>query len=263
MARLDHRPLEIDGGVAEGRARLGAGAAQRLGQLRLLADEAHALAAAAHGGLEHHRVADLAGQRAGLVVGAHRLQRARHHRHLQLARELAGRRLVAHGADGRRRRPHEGQPGGAARLGEARVLGEEAVARVHGVGAGGAGGGDERVDRQVALGGRRRSDRVRLVGHEHVQRLAVGLREDRHGGDALLAAGADDAHRDLAPVGDEQLLDLHGRLRRHRRSFSASRRKLSSTMSFSGSGVFMSFWACHHAIWRPTSPGIRRPSRSW
>ena len=41
----------------------------------------------------------------------------------------------------------------------------------------------------------------------HVQRLGVGLGVDGHGRDAQLAAGADDAHGDLAPVGDEDLVE--------------------------------------------------------
>ena len=41
----------------------------------------------------------------------------------------------------------------------------------------------------------------------HVQRVRVGLGVDGHGRDAELAAGADDAHGDLAAVGDEDLLE--------------------------------------------------------
>ena len=41
---------------------------------------------------------------------------------------------------------------------------------------------------------------------EDVQGVAVGLRVDGHGGDAELVERADHAHRDLAPVGDQDLL---------------------------------------------------------
>src|SRR5262249_15418355 len=50
----------------------------------------------------------------------------------------------------------------------------------------------------------------RLVGHEHVERLAVRLRVHGDGGDAELAAGPDDTHRDLAAVGDEDFLEGRG-----------------------------------------------------
>ena len=55
-----------------------------------------------------------------------------------------------------------------------------------------------------------------LVGEAHVQRPAVRLREDGDRPDPHLAAGADDAHRDLAAVGDEHLLE---RARGHRGMF--------------------------------------------
>ena len=38
--------------------------------------------------------------------------------------------------------------------------------------------------------------------------LPVGLRIDRHAGNAQLAAGADDAHGNLAPVGDQDFLNI-------------------------------------------------------
>ena len=93
--------------------------------------------------------------------------------------QRARRRLAAHRADRRRRRPDEGHARGRARLGEVGVLGQEAVARV-----------DARRRRslrtastilsidQVALARGRRADGDRLVGHAHVQRAAVGLGVD-------------------------------------------------------------------------------------
>ena len=65
----------------------------------------------------------------------------------------------------------------------------------------------EPLDVEVALGGGGGPDRVRLVGHEHMKRLAVRLGEDRDGRDAELAARADHAHGDLAAVRDEDLRD--------------------------------------------------------
>ncbi len=69
--------------VAEGRTRLGTGGAHALGQLALLPDDAHALAAAAGRRLDHHRQADLAGDgdRLGLAVdGAEMTGNGRHAR---------------------------------------------------------------------------------------------------------------------------------------------------------------------------------------
>ena len=102
------------------------------------------------------------------------------------------------------RRADERQPGVArrprAKLG---VLGEEAVAGMDGVGAARARGVEQRLDVQIALARRRRADRDRLVGEPHVRRVGVGLGVDRDGRDAHRAAGADDAHGDLAAVGDQ------------------------------------------------------------
>src|SRR5690606_1814065 len=91
--------------------------------------------------------------------------------------------------------------------GEVRALGEEAVAGVDGVAAGAERGLDQRVRAEVALGGGRRADAVRLVSGEHVGREAVGIRVDRHGTDAQLVAGTDDTERDLAAVRDQDLAD--------------------------------------------------------
>jgi hypothetical protein len=50
------------------------------------------------------------------------------------------------------------------------------------------------------------SDADVVVGEAHVERLAIGFRVHRHGLDAELAAGADDAQGNLAPIGNQDLL---------------------------------------------------------
>jgi hypothetical protein len=56
---------------------------------------------------------------------------------------------------------------------------------------------------EVALARRRGADRVRRVGGADVQRVAVDVAVDRGRADAEIVAGADDAERDLAAIGDE------------------------------------------------------------
>src|SRR5262249_51256778 len=68
-------------------------------------------------------------------------------------------------------------------------------------------GFDDRHDREIRLSRRRRADRDRFVGLLDVQRLGVGFGIDRHGLDAHAARGADHAARDLAAIGDEDLLE--------------------------------------------------------
>ena len=137
---------------------------------------------------------------------AQRLLGAGHDRHAGLDRRLPRRGLAAHQRDRFRRRADERQAGIAARGGEVFVLGEETVARMHGVGAGLLRGVDDRVDAQVAFARRARADRPRLVGEPHVQRGAIAFRIHRGRGDAHVAARTNHAHGDLAAIGDQDLL---------------------------------------------------------
>src|SRR5205085_3547965 len=89
-------------------------------------------------------------------------------------------------------------------------FGKKAVSGMDGVRARLLRRGDDVLDHQVALprGGRPHADR--LVAGADVQRAAVGVAVDGDGADSHLAAGAGDAHRDLAAVGDEDPGDRHG-----------------------------------------------------
>ena len=89
----------------------------------------HALPAAAPGRLDHHREAEVPRGPMGVRIRAHRVRGPGHDRHARLDGRAARRRLVAHPGDRRGRRAHEHEARGAARLGEGRVLGQEAVAR--------------------------------------------------------------------------------------------------------------------------------------
>src|SRR6476659_1532403 len=57
----------------------------------------------------------------------------------------------------------------------------------------------------------RASQRVGLVRHRYVQRVAVGFGVDGDRADARVAAGPGDAYGDLPAVGDQHLRDRHGR----------------------------------------------------
>ncbi len=56
---------------------------------------------------------------------------------------------------------------------------------------------------QIAFGRRRGSDMLGFIGHANVQRAAVGIRKDRDAADVHLAQRANDAHGDLATIGDQ------------------------------------------------------------
>ena len=96
-------------------------------------------------------------------------------------------------------------------LGELRILAQEAVARVDRVGVDDFGGRDDVGDVQIGVGRRRRADAYCFVGKAHVHRIGIGGRMDGNRLDAHFVAGAVDPERDLAAVGDQQLLDFHVR----------------------------------------------------
>jgi hypothetical protein len=197
--------LEVDPGVAERPLRLGLGDGVLGHQLLLGAQEADADAPAPLHGFEHHRIAEGVRQGAGVVQAAHRLGRAGHDGEPGVAHRLAGEGLLAQVLDRLGAGPDEGYLIGGADLGEAVALGEEARPGVDGVRPGHQGGHHDVGHVQVGAGGRRGADADGLVRQLDVERGAVGLGEDGDRADVQLAAGPDDAHGDLAPVGDEQL----------------------------------------------------------
>ena len=73
------------------------------------------------------------------------------------------------------------------------------------LGPGDQGGGKDAPGIQVAFLRGGRADAVALVRQSRVKRIPVRFAVHRHGGDPHLFAGPDDAHRDLSPVGDQDL----------------------------------------------------------
>ena len=94
-------------------------------------------------------------------------------------------------------------PASRARTGEPGVLGEEPIARVDRIGAGGARRRDDGRDVQIAGRCLVRADGHRDVRVAHVARVPIALGVDGDRRQPHLAAGADDADGDLAAVGDE------------------------------------------------------------
>ena len=137
------------------------------------------------------------------VETRHRAVGSRHQRHAGVARGGPGGELVAEGGDGLGARADELDSGVPARAREVGVLGEEAVAGMNGVGLDAHRGLDHAVAVEVALARGPRADGIGLVGHQHVKRDAVRLAEDGDRRQVQLAEGADDAHRDLAAVRDQ------------------------------------------------------------
>ncbi len=195
--------LEQDGRAAEESLSAGPGCLEPGLQLSRVAGGAHADAAAASRGLDHDRVADLAGssQRRGHV--GYRLAGAGCYRNAGLLHQVPGVDLVAHQLDRLGRRADPGQPGIDHAGGEAGVLGQEAVAGVNGRGAGRARGRQHRAGVQVARGGLRGPEEDGLVGLADERQVRVSLGVDGHRPDAHPARGGDHAPGDLATIGDK------------------------------------------------------------
>ena len=192
--------------AAERRHRLADGGVEQLGDLLRGAGDLEPAPAAAERGLDGHREAVLLGERDDLVGVLHRVLGAGHERGAGLGGDVPGLHLVAEGDDRLGGGADPGEPGVDDRLGEVGVLRQEAVAGVDRVGTGLPGGVDDLVDDEVGVAGRGAAEGERLVGGAHVQGVAVGLGVDGDAGQALVLARTGDAHRDLAAVGDQDLL---------------------------------------------------------
>ena len=200
-------PLDEALAAAERGDRLADRRLEQLGDLLQRAGHLQAAAAAAVGGLDRHRQAVLAGEGDHLVgaatgSGVPGTSGAPARCAMCRALTLSPRASMADGGG-----PIQISPASITACGEIGVLGEEAVAGVHGVGAGPAGDVEQLVLRQVGVGRGRAAEGVGLVGRGHVHRVAVGVGVHRHRGDAGVPAGPGDPDGDLAAVGDQDLGD--------------------------------------------------------
>ncbi len=196
--------LDQDAAVAERGLGLAAGGGERVVELRRGADHAHPLAAAARQRLDDHGEAVAAGEGGDLLAGEVAAVDARHDGDARLARELLRARLVAHQLDRLRGRPDPGQPRVADGAGEAGVLAQEPVARMHGGDAEPHGRGDDLVRGEVG------ADLDGRVARVDVQRVAVLGREDGRRARPERVHRPGDPHRDLPPVRDQHGARHHG-----------------------------------------------------
>ena len=199
--------LHVERIVAEGGHRLGAGGGEGGRHLVGRAHHLHAAPAAAGLGLDEHGVADLGGNLAGRNLVRDGAFGTGHHGNPELLRGALGLDLVAHDADVLGARADEGDVVGLEDFGEAGILGQESVAGMDGFRAGDLAGGEKLRDVEVGIARRRRPDADALVREADMHGVAVGRRVHRDGGDPEFLAGAKDAERDLAAVGDQDLAE--------------------------------------------------------
>ena len=139
-----------------------------------------------------------------------RAVRARHAGHAGGLHHLDGGHLVAHQADGLGARADEDEAALLDPLGEIGVLRQEAVAGMDRDRIGHLGGADDGGHVQIRQRRLRRPDADGLVRQQHVLGVEIGGRMHRHRLDAELAAGAQNAKRNLAAVGDDDFFDHRG-----------------------------------------------------
>ena len=210
VARLGEVALHVALGAPEVGLGLALRALERRLRRRGVLDHLHAATAPAVRGLDRDRVAVLLAEREDLGHVGDRRGGARHRLDVRPAGGEARRDLVAHHLDGLGWRADPRDACRAHRAGEVGVLGEEAVARVHRVGARLLDRGEDRLGVEIALGRGLAAERERLVGEAHVEGVAVELGVDGDGRDPELATGPHHAHRDLATVRDQHLGDRFG-----------------------------------------------------
>ena len=74
---------------------------------------------------------------------------------------------------------------------------------MNGVAAGMPRHSDDLFDGKIAFARGRRADRVSFAGEPHMQRRAIDITEDSCGANVEFLAGAQDANRNLASIGDQ------------------------------------------------------------
>ena len=207
--------LEVDGSVTERAGGLAGSREQRRRELVLRDDAPHAPTTASRGRLHEQGEADLprrGDDRVHLArpVDRRRLERAGDVRHARVPGRPARGQLVAQRRDHVGGRPDPGKPRLLDGTGECLALGQEPVARVHGLRPRGQGCLDDGVDAQVALGRWRRAEADGGVGGPDVGRGRVRVGVDRDGLHPHLVTGPDDPERDLAPVRHEDAAEGWG-----------------------------------------------------
>ena len=207
VARLLDELLHVELAVAEGVGRLGDAAWKRLGSssavrtMRMPRPPPPALA------LRMTGIADLRGPFLRFFNGGDDAVGAGQNGHLGLLHRLARLFFFAHEAGNFRRRSDELDIGGAADFSEVGVLTQQAVAGMNRVDVGDFSGGDDGGHIQIAVGGTRRPDADGLVGKANVERVAVGFAVDGDGANAEFPAGVQNAQRNFAAIGNQDLTE--------------------------------------------------------
>ena len=163
----------------------------------------HAAAAAARSRFNHHRVPDFLRDLDGLILRLDYSVTSRRHWHAGFVREDARGVFVAHGLHRARRGSDKLDVAAFADFGEMRVLREKPIAGMDGIDIANLGCAHNAIDFQITLGAGRRADADRFICELNMQRIDVGFRINSQGPNTELFAGANDAQRNFAAIGNQ------------------------------------------------------------
>ena len=158
VTRFGHVLFDEHRSVAEGTDGFAHGAVHLLGKFLGAFYDAHPLTTTPGGGFDQDRKADLLGGALGLGHVGDGVIDSGDHRHVVVLHRILGGEFVAHHFDGVGPGSDEGDAGIGYFLGEDRILTQEPVAGMNGIGSGVAAGLDDLVHHQVGLRGGGRSE---------------------------------------------------------------------------------------------------------
>ena len=210
MAGVQHQLFQIHLVVSKAGGGFGLRLGVSGGKGRPAVTAADAPSPASGGGFQQHRPAHGLRRRQGLLHRGDGAVGAGSHRDPRRLHQIPGGGLGARLSDGLPGGADEGQPRFGAGVGEVRVLGEKAVARVYAVAAGGQGRRQQGVLIQIAVRRPGGADADGLRGQLNMEGLRVRLGIGGHRLDLQLPAGPEDPEGNLPPVGDKDPLQ-HGR----------------------------------------------------
>ena len=192
--------------VAERKLGLMRGRHERLAHIFQPVHDLQASPAAAIHGFDGQRKAMSLSECHDLGRIAYGLGGARGHRCAHFGRDTPGFDFGAEHADGVGSRPDPYHAGGGHRFGKVRVFGKKPVAGMYGVGMRFFGGLYNRVNVEIRAFRIRPMQRIDLVGQVYEQRVGIRIGVSCNGRTTGVMARVDDAHRDLAAVGDQDSL---------------------------------------------------------
>ena len=209
MARLIQILLHEALAPTEGRGRLAHRRRIQLGHLIHLPGHLQPPASAAERRLDGNGQPMLTRERQHLIDALHRTGGARHQRCPHRCRNAPRRHLVAQLRNGLGSGTDPHQPGIDHRLREPGVLRQEAIARMHGIGPAAPCNLQQLAHVQVGIGRALTLQGESLIRQAHMQRIPIRIGIYRHALHAIIGTCTDDAHRNLAAVGNQDFLDHH------------------------------------------------------